>query len=374
MHVNAALVVLAASCPLAFAAPAGSVAPGRGSLRLVKTSEQDPGQWVDEKDFWSKFTSKGITFIDITDVEDKEVLAVLSGQTGSASLAKIAATYPSGPQHVEEANKLISQSNTNGPQSWLKSLTSFHTRHYQSSTGLEASNWLFDQVKKTAAANSAITVKQFKHRFNQPSIIAQLPGESSNLVIVGAHMDSTVGSPSARSPGADDNGSGSVTILEALRVIASSGIKPKNTLEFHWYAGEEGGLLGSKEVYANYKQTGKKVTAFLNQDMTGYSPNKRPAVFTDNVDVPLTTYVRTIVKQYTGLEPSTSRCGYGCSDHASGRSNGFPSAFVGEDTFDAMNPNIHSSRDSLEKIDWSAVHRHVKLTIGFLVEASYVVG
>ncbi|GJN71032.1 hypothetical protein PLIIFM63780_002377 [Purpureocillium lilacinum] len=373
MHVNAALAILAASCPLALAAPAESVPAGRTSLRLVKTSEKDPGQWVDEKDFWNKFISKNINFVDITDIEDKEVLAILSGQTASTSVANIAATYPDGPQHVDEANKLISQSNTNGPQSWLKTLTEFHTRHYQSQTGLQASNWLFEQVKKTAAANSAITVKQFKHtRFNQPSVIAQLPGESSNLVIVGAHMDSTGGSSSARSPGADDNGSGSVTVLEALRVVASSGLKPKNTLEFHWYAGEEGGLLGSKEVYANYKQTGKKVTAFLNQDMTGYSPNKKPAVFTDNVDASLTAYVRKIVKQYTGVEPSTSQCGYGCSDHASGRSNGFPSAFVGEDTFDAMNPNIHSSRDSLEKIDWSAVHRHVKLTIGFLVEASYV--
>ena len=57
--------------------------------------------------------------------------------------------------------------------------------------------------------------------------------------------------------------------------------------------------------------------------MTGYSPNKKPAVFTDNVDASLTAYVRKIVKQNTGVEPSTSQCGYGCSDHASGRSNGF---------------------------------------------------
>lgn len=136
-------------------------------------------------------------------------------------------------------------------------------------------------------------------------------------------MDSTGGSPSARSPGADDNASGSVTILEALRVLANAGFRPRNTIEFHWYAGEEGGLLGSKEVYANYKSTGKKVVAFLNQDMTGYSPSGKPAVFTDNVDPALTEYVRIIVAEYTGITPLSSKCGYGCSDHASGRSNGF---------------------------------------------------
>lgn len=60
-------------------------------------------------------------------------------------------------------------------------MPSFHTRHYQSETGTEASNWMFNQVKQIASRNSAITVKQFKHRFNQPSVIAQLPGESPNL-------------------------------------------------------------------------------------------------------------------------------------------------------------------------------------------------
>jgi hypothetical protein len=60
-------------------------------------------------------------------------------------------------------------------------LASYYTRHYQSSTGTEAANWLFNQVKSVASANSAITVQQFKHRFNQPSVIAKIPGETSNL-------------------------------------------------------------------------------------------------------------------------------------------------------------------------------------------------
>lgn len=87
-------------------------------------------------------------------------------------------------------------------------------------------------------------------------------------VIVGAHYDSTGGSSTARGPGADDNGSGVVTILEALRVIAASGFKPKNTLEFHFYAGEEGGLLGSQAVFANYASTGKTVLAVVAQGMS----------------------------------------------------------------------------------------------------------
>lgn len=142
-------------------------------------------------------------------------------------------------------------------------------------------------------------------------------------VIVGAHYDSTGGSSTARGPGADDDGSGIVNILEALRVLATSGFAPKNTLEFHFYAGEEGGLLGSAAIYANYKSAGKNVLAFVNQDMTGYSPSGRVSVYTDYVSTSLSTYVKRIVLQYTGLAATTDACGYGCSDHASATSNGF---------------------------------------------------
>lgn len=205
----------------------------------------------------------------------------------------------------------------------MSPLHRFHTRHYRSATGTQASAWLFDQVSKIGAANPAITVNRFTHSYNQPSIIAQIPGEKPDLVIVGAHMDSTAGSSTARSPGADDNGSGSVTILEAFRVLAESGFKPKNTIEFHWYSGEEGGLLGSQGVFSKYKADSKNVLAMLNQDMTGFSPSDKIAVYTDFVDAALSKYVTTIITAYTGTAPNTSRCGYGCSDHASARSNGF---------------------------------------------------
>lgn len=55
-----------------------------------------------------------------------------------------------------------------------------------------------------------------------------------------------------------------------------------NTLEFHWYAGEEGGLLGSGDIFDSYKADGAVVKAMLQQDMTGYgnNPSKhRPFLF-----------------------------------------------------------------------------------------------
>jgi Zn-dependent M28 family amino/carboxypeptidase len=100
----------------------------------------------------------------------------------------------------------------------------------------------------------------------------------------------------------DDDGSGTVTILEAFRVLLTdsritSG-QAANTIEFHWYAGEEAGLLGSGAVFQQYKRDGRQVKAMLNQDMTGYvKPGTKEVVgiLTDNVDAGLTAFLKKVV-------------------------------------------------------------------------------
>lgn len=60
-----------------------------------------------------------------------------------------------------------------------------------------------------------------------------------------------------------------MNLIEAFRVLAASGFKPSTPLEFHWYSGEEGGLLGSQTIATNYKSAGKSVKAMMELDMTG---------------------------------------------------------------------------------------------------------
>jgi Zn-dependent M28 family amino/carboxypeptidase len=68
---------------------------------------------------------------------------------------------------------------------------------------------------------------------------AEHPGE---VVIVGAHLDSwDLGT------GATDNGTGAMCVLETARVIAQSGLKPKRTIRFILFTGEEQGLIGSRK-------------------------------------------------------------------------------------------------------------------------------
>ncbi|CZT49165.1 related to leucyl aminopeptidase [Rhynchosporium secalis] len=373
MHFSTILPLFATSLSLVSALPPTDVRVANdGSLRLIKTSEADPGTWVTEDQKIEQYVAKNIGFIDVTDIKNETVLNRLSTVQSESLIQARAVTYPSTLTHQTEANALIAKLNTTGPKSWLTTLTTYFNRYYRSATGTQAGTWLLAQVKSVASSNSAITVTTFAHSFNQPSIIAQIPGTSPNIVIVGAHYDSTGGSATARGPGADDNGSGVVTILEALRVIAASGFKPKNTLEFHFYAGEEGGLLGSQQVFANYASTGKSVLAVVIQDMTGYSPSGKVSVYTDYSDSGLVAYVRKVVTQYTGITYTTDTCGYGCSDHASAYSNGFPASYVCDEVIKTSSPYIHSPNDALSTIMWDAVLRHTKFTVGFLIEAAYM--
>lgn len=74
------------------------------------------------------------------------------------------------------------------------------------------------------------------------NIIAEIAGTdpSAGYVMAGAHLDSW-----HAADGAADNGAGTAMIMEAARIIAATGIKPKRTIRFALWAGEEQGLLGS---------------------------------------------------------------------------------------------------------------------------------
>ncbi len=85
------------------------------------------------------------------------------------------------------------------------------------------------------------------------------------LTILGAHQDSAnYLFPLLPAPGADDDCSGTVSILEAFRVLAESGYTPLHgPVEFHWYAAEEGGLLGSQAVARYKKEQGAHIGAMM---------------------------------------------------------------------------------------------------------------
>ncbi|MBS0363323.1 MAG: M20/M25/M40 family metallo-hydrolase [Proteobacteria bacterium] len=81
------------------------------------------------------------------------------------------------------------------------------------------------------------------------NVLADIPGSDpkAGYVMAGAHLDSWVAAD-----GATDNGAGSAVVMEAARILSALHVKPKRTIRFALWAGEEEGLLGSYAYVDQY--------------------------------------------------------------------------------------------------------------------------
>src|ERR1700692_1896241 len=93
--------------------------------------------------------------------------------------------------------------------------------------------------------------------------VAEIRGSEKpdEVVMLGAHLDSwDLGT------GSTDNGTGSMAVLEAARALAKLRLKPKRTIRFALFTGEEQGLYGSQEYVKTHKDELEKISAVLVHD------------------------------------------------------------------------------------------------------------
>ncbi|KAF2870770.1 hypothetical protein BDV95DRAFT_638644 [Massariosphaeria phaeospora] len=352
--------------------------PRRDAADELFVIELEPGvtKQVTEAEKWN-LKAQGKHFIDVTNYPDDLAASQLQIQ---------AVTFPSKVSQQASVTPLLSELSSDNMKANLEPFTQFTNRYYKSASGAESSRWLLSKVQSviSASGSNITSAKAFTHSWGQSSIIATIPGRSNKTIVIGAHQDSVnQNNPSTgRAPGADDDGSGTVTILEAMRVLltnpaVAAGEVP-NTIEFHWYAAEEGGLLGSAAIFQSYKTAGRDVKAMLQQDMTGYSKGTIDAglkesvgVITDFVDAGLTEFIKKVITAYCAIPYVETKCGYACSDHASASKNGYPSSFVIEADMDHTHPQIHTTQDTLDKISYSHMLEHAKMTVGFGYELAF---
>ncbi|KDE83662.1 transferrin receptor [Aspergillus oryzae 100-8] len=189
-------------------------------------------------------------------------------------------------RHSQSVKKLITQLDPLSLHTMIEDFLDFQNRFFNGSEySMKASRWLYTKINQTVTASNAtgVAVEVFDHAgWDQPSIIVSIPGMSTKTIVVGAHQDSIIRPY--------DNASGVATLIEALRAILrdpdfAQGHVP-NTLKFHFYAAEEVGLQGSKQIFDSYSSQGREVKAML----------ERIGVLTDYVDLGLTEFVRMIIK------------------------------------------------------------------------------
>ncbi|MBF0360531.1 MAG: M20/M25/M40 family metallo-hydrolase [Oligoflexia bacterium] len=258
----------------------------------------------------------------------------------------------------------------------IKTLSDFFNRHYRSQTGVESSQWIKNKWITLTKGRADITVAEFRHQFNQPSIVLTIKGKDKpeEMLVVGGHFDSTAGyfgGASNRAPGADDNASGISVITETLRVLMANNYQPSRTVMFVAYAAEEAGLLGSKDIANDCKNKRLNIVGVMQLDMTNYKGSEKDIyLISDNTNARQNEFVGTLIDKYVKVSWGQSACGYGCSDHASWNTNGYPASLPFESKSEEYNPKIHSSGDLLSVTNNRAEHsvKFAKLAIAYVLE------
>lgn len=140
---------------------------------------------------------------------------------------------------------------------------------YVPTAGIAQSNGtaLLNAITGGAALSGNLFVESIIENRTTENVLAQtLGGDQDNVLQVGAHSDSVV-----QGPGINDNGSGSIALLEIATNIVNYAVN--NAVRFSWWSAEEFGLLGA-EYYVSQLSAAERnqIRLYLNFDMVA-SPN-----------------------------------------------------------------------------------------------------
>jgi hypothetical protein len=200
-------------------------------------------------------------------------------------------------------SKVIDSISESRMEQMLRTLVAFGTRNTlsdptSSTRGVGAARqWIFDELRRT---NPKLQVSFDAHQIPKGrsdritrdvelrNVVAILPGRSPRRIYVSGHYDTWNIGPQGQAglntaagalapndnldaPGANDDGSGTVLVMELARVFAESGIDFDATLIFTAVAGEEQGLIGAREEARRVKAANVPVQAIFNNDIVGGS-------------------------------------------------------------------------------------------------------
>ena len=173
--------------------------------------------------------------------------------------------------------------------------------------------------------------------------VAELRGSEKpdEVVLLGAHLDSwDLGT------GSTDNGTGSMAVLEAARALAKLNVKPRRTIRFVLFTGEEEGLVGSVKYVESHKNDLEKISAVLVHD-TGTGRVLTLGLHDNYQDREIVDHVLAPLSELKLLEVSMSRS-FG-TDHASFDDAGVPGFYCIQEGAEYMKTH-HSQSDTFDKV------------------------
>ncbi|MEP6590592.1 MAG: M20/M25/M40 family metallo-hydrolase [Gemmatimonadota bacterium] len=181
------------------------------------------------------------------------------------------------------------------------------------------------------------------------NVIAEIKGSEKpdEYIVLSAHYDSWDGAS-----GATDNGTGTITMLEAMRILKTTYPHPRRTIIVGHWGGEEQGLNGSRSFVEDHPEVVKGLRAGWNQDngtgrVVGISPGPFP-----NAPETLAGYLAELPSQITGWIKigGPGSPGSGGSDHSSFQCAKGPLFGLGALNWDYFSLTWHTNRDTYDKL------------------------
>lgn len=216
----------------------------------------------------------------------------------------------------------------------------------------------------------------FGNRYNDSdNIWAFVEGSErpEEIIVVSAHYDHLGTEYGKIYNGADDNGSGTVAVMELARVFnlaKKKGHSPKRSILFLLVTGEERGLYGSDYYSKNPLYPLKNTVANINIDMIGRVDNLHTngnyiyVIGADRLSSDLQNINEEMNKKYVNLKLDYKYDDrndpwqiYYRSDHYNFAKHGIPSVFF----FNGLHSDYHQPTDTYEKINFEAMTKRTKL-------------
>jgi hypothetical protein len=213
----------------------------------------------------------------------------------------------------------------------------------------------FDGLTARLEGGEALELEfELEHRFTPGpvpcfNVVADLRGSEApdEYVIVGAHLDSWDGAQ-----GAQDNATGVATTMEAARLLAAAGVRPRRTVRFVLFGGEEQGLFGSEGYVRDHKHELARTSVVLIHDaggtaLQGIAPDYRMFADFQAVFAPFLDESARFPFEVRELDALVNS---GDSDHAPFLSAGVP-AFFWEQSEEGYTRVHHTQYDTFDTID-----------------------
>ncbi len=208
------------------------------------------------------------------------------------------------------------------------------------------------QQLKSGPIDADVLVGGFGNAAKGHNVIAKPPGKDCETITAG-HLDSvTVG------PGANDNGSGTATVIEVAGVMARAGRMDNNC--FILFGGEELGLLGSRAYLANLPAADKQRLKFmLDLDMVGYGDQSWYLIGDGRLQNAALQFTPAL--SMNAIKATLASTG-GTSDNETFTNAGIPALFI----YRADDPQWHRPGDVAGRVRPDLMEQAARLTIELL--------